>query len=133
MRAYPVRAHYGLYWTYMGPLPAPELPRTEGTKKLKRHEIRTWMQTGTPPAAPVSRGASVESVIARYAGSRAEDRSATLEELGLSSLERVEMMVALEEALDTTIDEAAFSSASTIADLERLARLPQAAVTTANR
>jgi 5,5'-dehydrodivanillate O-demethylase len=27
MRAYPVREHYGLYWTYMGPLPAPELPR----------------------------------------------------------------------------------------------------------
>jgi len=37
---------------------------------------------------------------------------ATLEELGLSSLERIEMMVALEEALNTNIDEAAFSNAS---------------------
>src|SRR2546427_10538712 len=26
-RAYPVREQYGLYWTYMGPLPAPVLPR----------------------------------------------------------------------------------------------------------
>jgi 5,5'-dehydrodivanillate O-demethylase len=26
-RAYPVRAHYGMYWAYLGPLPAPELPR----------------------------------------------------------------------------------------------------------
>jgi 5,5'-dehydrodivanillate O-demethylase len=25
-RAYPVRAHFGLYWAYMGPLPAPQLP-----------------------------------------------------------------------------------------------------------
>src|SRR5436190_4883042 len=26
-RAYPVREHYGLYWAYMGPPPAPELLR----------------------------------------------------------------------------------------------------------
>ena len=26
--------------------PGAELPRTEGTKKLKRHEIRAWLQTG---------------------------------------------------------------------------------------
>ncbi len=47
-----------------------------------------------------------------------------MEELGLSSLERIEMMVALEEALNTTIDEGAFSNAATVADLERLAAAP---------
>src|SRR5437868_10273986 len=26
-RAYPVRQHYGMYWAYLGPLPAPLLPR----------------------------------------------------------------------------------------------------------
>jgi 5,5'-dehydrodivanillate O-demethylase len=26
-KAYPVREHYGLYWAYLGPAPAPELPR----------------------------------------------------------------------------------------------------------
>jgi 5,5'-dehydrodivanillate O-demethylase oxygenase subunit len=26
-RAYPVREHYGMHWAYLGPLPAPELPR----------------------------------------------------------------------------------------------------------
>ena len=56
---------------------------------------------------------------------RALEPGATLEELGLSSLERIEMMVALEEALNTTIDEAAFSNASTVADLERLAAAPR--------
>src|SRR4030095_8277152 len=30
--------------------PGTELPRTEGTKKLKRHEIRSWIQTGAQPA-----------------------------------------------------------------------------------
>ena len=107
--------------------PGAELPRTEGTKKLKRHEIRTWLQTGAPPAAAVSSGSSIESVIARYTGGRQIEPGATLEELGLSSLERIEMMVALEDALDTTIDETAFSNVKTVADLERLAGAPAAA------
>ena len=107
--------------------PGAELPRTEGTKKLKRHEIRTWLQTGTAPAAAAPKGTSVESVIARYAGGRELEPGATLEEIGLSSLERVEMMVALEEALDTTIDETAFSNVRTIADLQRLAESPASA------
>jgi long-chain acyl-CoA synthetase len=104
--------------------PGTELPRTEGTKKLKRHEIRTWLQTGTAPSTSAGRATSVESVISRYTGGRALAPGATLEELGLSSLERIEMMVALEEALNTTIDEGAFSHAATVADLERLASSP---------
>ncbi len=63
-------------------------------------------------------------MIARYTGGRALEPGATLEELGLSSLERIEMMVALEEALNTTIDETAFSNAKTVADLERLTAAP---------
>ena len=47
-----------------------------------------------------------------------------MEELGLTSLERVEMMVALEEALDTSLDESAIASASTLADLRRLTTEP---------
>jgi long-chain acyl-CoA synthetase len=66
-------------------------------------------------------------VIARFTGGRGLDAGATIEELGLSSLERIEMMVALEEALDTTIDETAFSNAKTVADLERLTTAPSAA------
>jgi long-chain acyl-CoA synthetase len=108
--------------------PGGELPRTEGTKKLKRHEIRAWLQTGAPPAAGAApQAGSLESVMARFAGGRSIGPDATLEELGLSSLERIEMMVALEEALNRTIDEGAFSNATTVADLERLAAAPAAA------
>jgi long-chain acyl-CoA synthetase len=106
--------------------PAAELPRTEGTKKLKRHEIRAWLQTGAPPQTASARATSVESVIARYTAGRAVQPGATLEELGLSSLERIEMMVALEEALNTTIDESAISDATTVKDIERLAAAPGA-------
>ena len=104
--------------------PGPELPRTEGTKKLKRHDIRAWLQTGMPPPSAAARGTSIESVIARYTGGRELPPGATFEEMGLSSLERIEMMVALEEALNTTIDETAFSNVKTVADLERLASAP---------
>jgi long-chain acyl-CoA synthetase len=104
--------------------PGAELPRTEGTKKLKRHEIQKWLMSGAPPAAPATHGSGVDAVIERFTGGRALRPGATLEELGLSSLERIEMMVALEEALDTSIDEGAFSNASTVADLERLATSP---------
>ena len=104
--------------------PGAELPRTDGTKKLKRHEIRSWLQTGAAPVAARPAGVSVESIIARYAGGRVLEPGVTLEEMGLTSLERVEMMVALEEALNTTIDEGAFGNATTLADLERLATAP---------
>jgi long-chain acyl-CoA synthetase len=104
--------------------PGAELPRTDGTKKLKRHQIRAWLQTGAAPPVAASRADNVESVIARFAGGRPLAPDATLEELGLSSLERIEMMVALEEALNTTVDETAFSNAVTVADLERLAVAP---------
>src|SRR5204862_3035514 len=43
-----------------------------------------------------------------------------LDELGISSLERVELMVALEEKFGTTVDEAAFASAPDIAALEKI-------------
>jgi len=44
----------------------------------------------------------------------------TLEELGLSSLERIEMMVALEDAFQTRIDEGAFAEARSLTELRNL-------------
>jgi long-chain acyl-CoA synthetase len=106
--------------------PGAELPRTEGTRKLKRLEIRNWLQTGAAPPKRAATGNTVESVLARYAGGALEP-GVTMEELGLSSLERIEMMVALEEALNTTIDESAFANVSTVGDLQKLAAAPASA------
>ena len=101
--------------------PGAELPRTDGTRKLRRREIRDWVATGTVPARSAAATASVSSVVARFAGGRDVSGATTIDELGLSSLERVELMVALEEALGTTIDEGAFSTAATIGALEQVA------------
>jgi acyl carrier protein len=50
----------------------------------------------------------------------------TLEELGLSSLDRVELMVALEEAFDTRIDETAFAGTHGVSELRALVQQPAA-------
>jgi long-chain acyl-CoA synthetase len=97
------------------------LPRTEGTKKLKRRELRQWI-TGqhAPSGAHIGAGGgrSVASILARFAPGRTIEPSTTLDELGLSSLERVELMMALEEAFQVTVDEASFAAIKTVADLE---------------
>ena len=101
--------------------PEPELPRTEGTRKLKRAAIREWATKGG--AAP--RGAqpgsdALSALVAKYAGSATITPATTLEELGLSSLDRVELMVALEDAFQTRIDEGAFSTARDLGQLRSL-------------
>jgi long-chain acyl-CoA synthetase len=100
--------------------PELELPRTEGTGKLKRAAIREWLRTGAaPPAAP---GGSdrLTDLVSKYAGRADLSPRTTLEELGLSSLERVELMVALEDAFQTHLDERAFSGGLDVAQLHTL-------------
>src|SRR5439155_27390326 len=57
----------------------------------------------------------------------------TLDELGLSSLEHIELMTALEEQFDTTIDEAEFSNAQTVGDLEALVQQLSMAVSSTEK
>jgi long-chain acyl-CoA synthetase len=105
--------------------PGDALPRTEGTRKLKRRAIRDWVASGEQPL-PASGGDSVETLIARFARGRDISGVTTLEELGLSSLERVELMVALEDRFQTRIDEARFTQAANVADLRQLVEQPSA-------
>jgi long-chain acyl-CoA synthetase len=104
--------------------PGSELPRTEGTRKLKRRELKQWMsgEQGRQRPESTSPGRSVASVLERFAPGRTLTPATTIDELGLSSLERVEVMMALEEAFQVTMDEARFAGAATVADLEALTK-----------
>ena len=108
--------------------PGTELPRTEGTRKLKRRELRAWLVGRESAACRPTREArrrAARDVRPSSRDSRPGGRSqptTTIDELGLSSLERVELMMALEEAFQVTVDEAAFSAATTVAELETLTR-----------
>jgi long-chain acyl-CoA synthetase len=111
--------------------PQPELPRTEGTRKLKRAAIRDWVKSGAGAAPQVRAGSdALAALIARYAGSATISSATTLEELGLSSLDRVELMVALEDAFQTRIDEGSFSAARDLGQLRTLVQ--QSAVSDAS-
>ena len=108
--------------------PGDRLPRTEGTQKLKRGVIRTWAEQGAVPVAAKSntRDGTVATILERVAG-RTVGRDARLDELGLSSLERVELLMLLENELDATIDERAVTETATVADLEALVASPAGA------
>jgi long-chain acyl-CoA synthetase len=100
--------------------PEPELPRTEGTRKLKRAAIRDWVKNGAAPPLVKAGADALAALIAKYAGRDDLSPTTTIEELGLSSLDRVELMVALEDAFETRIDESAFSEARSLDQLRAL-------------
>ena len=101
----------GLVW------PDEALPRTEGTRKLKRTAIAEWAKQGGPPPQRSQTSDALSSLLSKYAGRSNLSPTTTIDELGLSSLERVELMVALEDAFETRIDESAFAEAKDISAL----------------
>ena len=100
--------------------PERELPRTEGTRKLKRAAIREWVTRGGTPAVAASGQDKLAALVAKYAGRGDLPATTTFDELGLSSLDRVELMVALEDTFDTRLDEGAFAEARDIGQLRAL-------------
>jgi long-chain acyl-CoA synthetase len=93
-----------------------ELPRTQTTRKLRRAEIADAIAKGHTEsrAKPAN---ELIALIEKYAPGRAITPETTFDELGLSSLERVQLMMELEQKLDTEIDERVFSSVNKVADL----------------
>ena len=108
--------------------PEASLPRTEGTQKLKRAVLKRWVEGeaatsagGTPADDGYGAGSgTIEDVVAHFAHGRDVTGATTLDELGLSSIERIELMLALERRFDTTVDETAFAALSTVDDLRAL-------------
>jgi long-chain acyl-CoA synthetase len=61
----------------------------------------------------------VEEVLRKYAGSRQISAESSLDDLGLSSLDRIQLLMELEQRTGTRIDESQFAQARTVADLTR--------------
>jgi long-chain acyl-CoA synthetase len=100
--------------------PQSQLPRTEGTSKLRRAAIREWVRTGLPPVSAPPAADTLATLVSKYAGRGDLFPTTTIDELGLSSLERVELMVALEDAFQTRLDEKAFSDVRDVGQLRTL-------------
>lgn len=98
------------------------LPRSEPMRKLKRFEIRRWVEEGGPERgekAPAPVG-DLERLLSRYVKDRAVQADTTLDELGLTSLDRIELIMALEDQARVTLSETAVDEARTVGDLRRL-------------
>ncbi|HVW07481.1 MAG TPA: AMP-binding protein [Bryobacteraceae bacterium] len=97
--------------------PGDALPRTSGTGKLKRGEVAVWV-AGSGQAPPASSGEdSIEDVISKFAGGRKIDANTSLDDLGLSSLDRIQLLMELEKRTGAPIDETSFANARSVADL----------------
>jgi long-chain acyl-CoA synthetase len=92
-----------------------DLPRTPGTAKLKRGEIRLRIDQGLRPAAGAPRGGVIE-LLERYAPGRTITPETTLDQLGLSSLDRIQLLMEMERA-EMPMDESAFTAAKTVREL----------------
>jgi long-chain acyl-CoA synthetase len=99
--------------------PEEQLPRTDSTRKLKRGEIQAWVESGGHAPIVMDRG-SIADVLKEYAGDREIRSGTTLDELGLSSLDRVELLLDLEKKLDMSIDESKLTSNLTVSALAGL-------------
>lgn len=104
--------------------PLGALPRTEGTGKLKRAAVREWAERGVAPAA--AGGGGLAGLLARYAPGREITGETRLEDLGLSSLDRVELLMEMERRMGVTLDEGAFARAGSVGELEVLPTVPLA-------
>jgi long-chain acyl-CoA synthetase len=106
--------------------PGDRLPRTEGTQKLKHGEIQAWLEAGRSAPVAVSSGGEMIDLLGRYAPDRTITPETTLDQLGLSSLDRVELMLDLEEQFDISIDEASLTGGRTVSALDELNTPPAA-------
>src|SRR5699024_10867964 len=74
-----------------------------------------------PTGAGGARGVdALSALVAKFAGRADVSGATTIDELGMSSLERVELMVALEDAFQAPIDESAFAQAKDVSQLRAL-------------
>ena len=82
--------------------------------------IREWARSGGPAPGPAAGADALATLLHKYSGRANLGPEATIDELGLSSLERVELMVALEDAYQTRLDEGSFAQARHVSDLRTL-------------
>jgi long-chain acyl-CoA synthetase len=107
--------------------PQEDFPRTPSTLKVKRREVASQvlaMRSGEPARNELASAeeAGLGGILADMTGRKAselEDRLQLSDDLGLSSLERVDLLSRLEDSYGLELDEAAFAEMATIGELRR--------------
>jgi len=101
-----------------------EFPRTASTLKIRRHQVAQSVQRaqGGETAVPPQTGpGGLESILSQLAGknpSELEQDRRLGEDLGLSSLQQVDLLSQLENRFGLDLDETRFTGLSTIGELK---------------
>ena len=102
--------------------PDEDFPRSS-TQKPRRNLIRDAVEAGLRGPLPENAASPLSELLTRITGRTAQNLTpdANLESgLGLSSLERVELLSALEDRYQVDLSETTFANAATVGDLEKL-------------
>ena len=103
--------------------PHDDFPRTPSTLKVRRHEVVAQLESPTPP----KRGHGARAVLAHQLGRESADLGSAQrlsDELGLTSLDRVELLTRLETELGRELSEAELADVETVEQLEAWAAKP---------
>ncbi len=105
--------------------PDEDFPRTS-TQKPKLNAIRETVLAAQQPDASATGAGTLNDLITRITGRRTSlGPNARLEDdLRLSSLDRVELVSAIEDRYQVDLSDTSLTSATTVADLEKLLRQP---------
>ncbi len=113
------RMHTWFVW------PEEDFPRSS-TQKPRRNVIRDAVEAALRGQAPANAASPLSELLTRITGRNVQNMhnltpDANLESgLGLSSLERVELLSALEDRYQVDLSETKFANAATVGDLEKL-------------
>jgi long-chain acyl-CoA synthetase len=105
--------------------PEEDFPRS-ATQKPRRNLIRDAVEAGLRGQAPASAASPLSELLTRITGRSIQDMqhltpATSLESaLGLTSLERVELLSVLEDRYQIDLSETALANAATVGDLEKL-------------
>jgi len=103
--------------------PEDDFPRTPSTLKIRRSEVaRRISGRGQDEEAGRAAAGRLEEILSRLSGTRPEeivDATRFEEDLGLSSLDRVELLSQLEKEYPLELDDGTFTELSTVGELRR--------------
>jgi long-chain acyl-CoA synthetase len=107
--------------------PEEDFPRTASTMKIRRAEVARRVAAGPEGAKPSGQAGAtgIEALLAEITGRDAgtlADGDRLEEDLGLSSLERVELMAQIESRYNVEADEERFAAIATIGELRQWLR-----------
>jgi len=107
--------------------PGEDFPRTP-TQKPQIRAIQDWVESRIKQSPVQTAGTgTLADLITRITGRKIENlspHSSLAKDLQLSSIERVELLSALEDRFQLDLNESHFSSASTVGDIERMLSQP---------